>query len=138
MTQGQPLLEPVLVGRRRELSSLWNQFEESLTGQLRVALVAGEPGIGKTRLVREVARRAEQMGVLVLYGGASEAEGMPPYLPFLEALGQYIRATAPDALRTQTGAMASVLATILPELSLRMGELPINYRRGSPWYEQLS
>jgi predicted ATPase len=130
MTQGQPLLEPVLVGWRHELSSLWSQFEESLTGQRRVALVADEPGIGKTRLAQEVARRAEQMGVLVLHGGASEAEGMPPYLPFLEALGQDIRATAPDALRAQTGAMASVLATILPELSLCMGELPINYRRG--------
>ncbi len=118
---------PVLVGRQRELDSLWNQFEQSITGRLRVALVAGEPGMGKTRLLREVAQSAERAGAPVLRGGASEAEGMPPYLPFLEALGQHIRAATPDELRAQTGAMASVLATILPELSLRLGELPSSY-----------
>jgi SAM-dependent methyltransferase len=63
----------------------------------------------------------------VLRGGASEAEGMPPYLPFLEALGQHIRAATPDEVCAQTGAMASVLATILPELSLRLGELQSSY-----------
>jgi DNA-binding CsgD family transcriptional regulator/tetratricopeptide (TPR) repeat protein len=127
MTRETPLLQPVLVGRQRELSSLWSQFEESLKGSLRVALVAGEPGIGKTRLMQEVAERAEQRGALVLSGGASEAEGMPPYLPFLEALGQHIRAATPAAVRMQTGAMASVLATILPDLVLCLGELPTSY-----------
>jgi len=127
MTGGAPKPTPVLVGRQRELDSLWNQFEQSITGRLRVTLVVGEPGIGKTRLLREVAQHAEQVGVSVLHGGASEAEGMPPYLPFLEALGQHIRAAAPDEVRTQTGAMASVLATILPELSLCLGELPASY-----------
>jgi DNA-binding CsgD family transcriptional regulator len=67
------------------------------------------------------------MGAPVLRGGASEAEGMPPYLPFLEAFGQHIRTATPDELRAQTGAMASVLATILPELSLYLGELPSSY-----------
>jgi DNA-binding CsgD family transcriptional regulator len=127
MTGGVSKPTHVLVGRQRELDSLWNQFELSISGRLCVTLVAGEPGIGKTRLLREVARRAEHAGALVLRGGASEAEGMPPYLPFLEALGQHIRAATPDELRAQTGAMASVLATILPELSLYLGELPSSY-----------
>jgi DNA-binding CsgD family transcriptional regulator len=127
MTDGASNATPVLVGRQRELDSLWNQFEQSITGRLRVALVAGEPGIGKTRLLRELARRVEQTGAPVLRGGASEAEGMPPYLPFLEALGQHIRAATSDELRTQTGAMASMLVTILPELSLCLGELPSSY-----------
>jgi predicted ATPase len=103
MTGGAPKAKPVLVGRQRELDSLWNQFEQSIAGRLRVALVAGEPGIGKTRLLREVARRAEQTGASVLRGGASEAEGMPPYLPFLEALGKYIRAATPDEVRAGRG-----------------------------------
>src|SRR5215831_15101609 len=96
---GAAKLKPTLVGRQRELESLWNQFEQSTTGRLRIALVAGEPGIGKTRLLREVAQRAEQTGASVLSGGASEAEGMPPYLPFLEALGQHIRIATLDELR---------------------------------------
>jgi len=127
MTGGAPRAKPVLVGRQRELDGLWNQFEQSMTGRMRAALVAGEPGIGKTRLLQEVARRAEQTGASVLRGGASEAEGMPPYLPFLEALGKHIRAATPDEVRAQAGAMASVLATILPELSLCLGELPSSY-----------
>ncbi len=65
MTDGAPNATPVLVGRQRKLDSLWNQFEQSITGRLRVALVAGEPGIGKTRLLRELARRVEQTGAPV-------------------------------------------------------------------------
>src|SRR5215472_3891311 len=127
MTRGTTKSGSVLVGRQGQLENLWSQFEESTVGHLRVALVAGEPGIGKTRLLSEVAWRAEHAGTTVLWGGASEAEGMPPYLPFLEALGQHIRMTPPDELRAQTGNMASVLATILPELVGCLGELPSSY-----------
>jgi predicted ATPase/DNA-binding CsgD family transcriptional regulator len=116
-----------LSGRQHELATLWSQFEESTAGRLHVILLAGDPGIGKTHLLHEVARRAEQVGALVLRGGASQAEGMPPYLPFLEALGSYIRATPPAQLRTQAGPMAPILATILPELSVMLGELPGSY-----------
>src|SRR2546429_658175 len=80
-----------LTGRQLELHQLWNLFEASTTGHTHVVFVGGEPGIGKTRLLQEVAARIEQGSALVLRGGASEAEGMPPYLPFLEALGQHIR-----------------------------------------------
>src|SRR6266568_5666838 len=106
--------EPVLVGRQHELEVLWGHFEEVSTGHLRVALVAGEPGIGKTHLLQKVALRTAQIGALILRGGASEAEGMPPYLPFLEALGGYIRATPIEQLRALAGSMAPILATILP------------------------
>src|SRR6266566_3528252 len=119
--------EPILAGRHHELTALWSQFEATAAGRLRVALVAGEAGIGKSRLLQEVARRAEYNGTTVLRGGASEAEGMPPYLPFLEALGQYIGTATPEQLREQTGSMASVLATILPELSLRLDGLSTSY-----------
>ena len=81
-----------LTGRHKELHQLWNLFEASMTGRTHVVFVSGEPGIGKSRLLQEMAIRAEEVGALVLRGGASEAEGMPPYLPFLEALGGYIRA----------------------------------------------
>ena len=52
---------------------------------------------------------------------------MPPYLLFLEALGSYIRATPSEQLRNQAGSMAPVLATILPELTVAMGELAGSY-----------
>src|SRR5215212_773039 len=99
-----------MIGRQREITTLWHQIELAHAGTTRVALVAGEPGIGKTHLLREMARRAAVEGITVLRGGASDAEGMPPYLPFLEALGRYIRAADQSALRVQTGALFTPLA----------------------------
>lgn len=98
-----------------------------MAGHTQVGLVSGEPGIGKSRLLQEVALRAEETGARVLRGGASEAEGMPPYLPFLEALGTHIRATPPEQLQNQVGSMAPVLVTILPELAVILGKLSDNY-----------
>src|SRR6266568_532488 len=127
MTEETGNPERVLVGRQRELNTLWSQFEKTTAGRLHVTLVAGEPGIGKTSLLHEVAGRAEQVGGLVLRGGASEAEGMPPYLPFLEALGGYIRTAPLEQLRAQADPVAPILATILPELPGRLGELTPSY-----------
>src|SRR5947199_4375625 len=127
MTEERLFPEQVLVGRQRELTALWSRFEQTTAGRLHVTLVAGEPGIGKTSLLHEVAGRAEKVSGLVLRGGASEAEGMPPYLPFLEALGGYIRTAPLEQLRTQADSIAPILATILPELPLRLGELAPSY-----------
>jgi predicted ATPase/DNA-binding CsgD family transcriptional regulator len=123
-TAGSP---PALVGRQRESGTLWKRFEAATTGQMGVVLVAGEPGIGKTRLLDEFAARATSAGARVLRGGASEAAGMPPYLPFLEALGQHVRATPPDDLRVQAGDMAGILMTILPELAARLEDMRRSY-----------
>ncbi len=117
----------MLVGRRRELDRLQAEFETSSNGRLRVVLVSGEPGIGKTRLLEEMARYAGERDIPVLCGGASESEGMPPYLPFLEALGRHVRTVDLGELRAQTEGVASVLTTLLPELSLRLGELQSGY-----------
>src|SRR5450631_3555434 len=84
---------PQFVGRQREIKSLWNQYKAARGGSARVALLVGELGVGKTRLLDEFALRAKKDGAIVLRGGTSESEGMPPYLPFLEALGQHIRET---------------------------------------------
>src|SRR5438552_15659344 len=117
-----------MIGRQREFAILWQQIELGRAGALRVALLAGEPGIGKTHLLRELARRAAVEGITVLRGGASDAEGMPPYLPFLEALGRYIRAVDIETLRAQVGAFSAPLAALLPELVDRLGEPPASYR----------
>jgi len=116
-----------MIGRQREIAVLWHQIELARAGGLRVALLAGEPGIGKTQLLRELARRAAVEGITVLRGGASDAEGMPPYLPFLEALGRYIRAADPAELRAQVGALFAPLAALLPELADRLGDPTAGY-----------
>src|SRR5438128_12520171 len=113
------------IGRRRELSLVWNRFEAAKGGRARVVLLVGELGIGKTRLLEEVAECAVQDGATVLRGGASESEGMPPYLPFLEALGQYIRVTPLDQLPEQVALVPEILASLLPEIAVRFGAYPV-------------
>jgi DNA-binding NarL/FixJ family response regulator len=103
-----------------------DQYEAAKQGQAHVVLLAGDPGIGKTRLLDEIAMRTAQDGATILQGGASEAEGMPPYLPFVEALGRYTQTAPLDLLRTQVSAAPQVLATILPELITRLGEIPVS------------
>jgi hypothetical protein len=115
-----------VIGRARELAALSGCWQAALAGQGGVALVVGEPGIGKMRLLAELGRRAAESGGLVIRGGASDAEGMPPYLPFVEALGDYVRAADAGELASDAGDRA-ILATILSELVERLGAPMVGY-----------
>ena len=78
---------PSFVGRHHECDAIVHQL--ALAGAAtRVVMIAGEPGIGKTCLLDWVGAQAGRQSAAVLRGGASQAEGMPPYLPLLEALGR--------------------------------------------------
>jgi len=81
----QRALSPVLIGRERELSVLEDTLLAASRGDARVALIAGEAGMGKTRLAEELIGRARKIGFEVLTGACSEAELSLPYLPFVEA-----------------------------------------------------
>ncbi len=129
-TRYEPSLLPLsptapIVGRQQELTLVMSHFEAAKDGHAHVVLSVGEPGIGKTRLLDEIALRTAQDGAIVLRGGSSEAEGMPPFLPFLEALGQYIQITPLDHLLEQVAAAPQVLASLFPELTVRLGDLRV-------------
>jgi DNA-binding SARP family transcriptional activator len=105
------------VGREHELtllSSLLRSVEEGEGGQ--VAVVGGEAGSGKTRLVRELARCAAERGTLVLYGG-SDSVVSAPYQPFVEAIEFLMRVSDPVAFDRCLGTGRDELARILPDLS---------------------
>ena len=80
-----------------------------------MVLLGGEPGSGKSRLVREFAAEAADDGALVLYG-ACDAEVRTPYGPFVEALDQLARATEPDELRAALGTGGGELTRLLPDI----------------------
>ena len=86
----------VFVGREAELSRLEAAWEVARSGRRKLVLLAGEPGIGKTRLATEIARLAHSDEAAVLFGRCDEGMGVP-YQPVREALGIYLRqAVAPD------------------------------------------
>jgi DNA-binding CsgD family transcriptional regulator/tetratricopeptide (TPR) repeat protein len=111
------------VGRSRELAVLRALLTDAGSEGGRVALLAGEPGSGKSRLVRELAQGAAADGVLVLYG-ACDAVVRTPYGPFVTALEQLARISEPDVLRGDLGTGGGELTRLLPDLSQRVGELP--------------
>src|SRR4051794_25391402 len=93
------------VGRSFELEHLRTLMPGAEGNDGRVVLLGGEPGSGKSRLVREFAAEAAKDGALVLYG-ACDAEVRTPFGPFVEALDQLARATDSDELRAALGSGA--------------------------------
>ena len=73
----------VFVGRQRELAELTAALDDALSGEGRLFMLVGEPGIGKTRTTQELASYAEQQGAQVFWGLCYEEEGTPPYWPWV-------------------------------------------------------
>jgi len=111
------------VGRSAELATLRALLPREAGERGRLALLGGEAGSGKSRLVRELAHEVSREGVLVLYG-ACDAVVHTPYRPFAEALDQLIRDTDPDLLRADLGSAGGELARLVPDLPARVGGLP--------------
>jgi DNA-binding SARP family transcriptional activator/tetratricopeptide (TPR) repeat protein len=100
------------VGRRQDLARLsatWAQVED---GACHMVLVTGEPGIGKTRLVAEAARRISLAGGVVMYG-RSDTGSTVPCQPFVEALGGYVAATPEDSMPQLGQATQDTLKALL-------------------------
>jgi DNA-binding CsgD family transcriptional regulator len=120
--------QPPLVGRGRELALLVERLDAAGRGESSVVMLSGEPGVGKTRLLTELADHAAVSGWRVLVGQAFDSEGMPPYLPFLEALHEHVRACPLDELRAQLGDGAADVALVLPDVGRRLPDLPASRR----------
>jgi tetratricopeptide (TPR) repeat protein len=111
-----PRAGDVFVGRERELADLSAGLNQAASGRGSLFLLAGEPGIGKSRLADELATTARERGFLVLWGRCWEAGGAPPYWPWVQALRTHVRASDANTLADELGEGASHVAQMLPDV----------------------
>jgi tetratricopeptide (TPR) repeat protein len=86
-------------------------------------LLAGEPGIGKSRLADEIADRARERGFRVAWGRCWEAGGAPAYWPWVQSLRGYVRGLDTEELRSQLGAGAPFVAQVVAEVADALPEV---------------
>lgn len=106
-----------LVARASEWDTLSTTLITTMQGQGCSILLAGEPGIGKTRLGQELLVAARQSGYLTFVGRCYEPQCTVPYFPFIELLGMLIE-QAPDHIRDQIGKRWSMVYRLLPGASV--------------------
>jgi len=119
-----PSAQP-LVGRTLELGSLERILDELDQGRPGALALIGEPGIGKTRLLREFAARAEGRGHLVLNGAAAELERDLPFSVFVDALDEYLAGLDPKRLAGLDDQVQAELAHVFPSLWALAGGRPV-------------
>ena len=103
------------MGRADELAELVALLDAALDGRSGFAVIAGEPGIGKTRLAEELAALAGARAVPVLWGGCTAAEGAPAYWPWRRILRSWLAVVGPDRAAAAMAGFGEV-ARLAPEL----------------------
>ena len=126
------LLSEHLVGRAEELGA-FNQLLAGLdSGEGAAVALVGEPGIGKTRLLAELAARSDARGHLVLSGSASELERDLPFWVFVDALEEYIQALDPRVFASLDEDVRTELGRVFPSLSALASGRPAGISRALP------
>jgi DNA-binding CsgD family transcriptional regulator len=107
----------VFVGRETELGALGAALEDAIAGSGRIVMLAGEPGIGKTRTAEQAAAQASEREVRVLWGRCREDPGAPPYWPWVEAIRGYLEMEEAATLHAALAHAAGYIAEIVPEVA---------------------
>jgi DNA-binding SARP family transcriptional activator/tetratricopeptide (TPR) repeat protein len=110
-----------LAGRDHELARLAAAWSRAVTGEPGLILIAGEAGIGKTRLAAELTALAAGTGGMVLSARSYEAERSLFLQPIVEALGQHAARSKPARIRAAAGDWAAPLAALVPEIAQLLG-----------------
>lgn len=112
------------VGRIAEREQLLQLVERAKGGSGSFVVIAGEAGVGKTRLATEIAERARAAGFLCLTGRCPDMEGTAPYSPLIQQIEQAARSVTREVLRQALGENAAELAKLMPELRHRYDDIP--------------
>ncbi|MEO5698584.1 MAG: AAA family ATPase [Burkholderiaceae bacterium] len=115
-----PSGEHAFVGREKELAAIHESLGLAIAGNGRVVMLAGPPGIGKTRTAQQVSEHAAAHDMLVLWGRCPEEPGAPPYWPWLQAVRLYVAVHDEATVLTHLGAAAAHLAALDPGIASRL------------------
>ncbi len=122
---GSPLYRRVFVGREAELRQLQSGFDEAMSGEGSLIMLAGEPGIGKTALCEQLSTYVALRGGKVLVGHCYEDGSLSlPYLAFVEALRSYVLTRDVSGLRKDLGTGAADVARIVSDIRERLKVKP--------------
>lgn len=116
-TDLHPGLRDPFVGRDDVVQRLTGALDKALAGTVRVRLIVGEPGVGKTRLSQELAARAREAGTRVCTGHCYEADRGEPLWPWLQILRQAAQGRAAEALRALPEPVCAELMAVAPDLA---------------------
>src|SRR6478672_13809287 len=107
---------PTLVGRDLQLAAARRVLSRGQEGQGRVAVIVGEAGVGKSRLLRAMTEQARGAGFFVLHGACFEAERSIPYAPLLDLVRLFASSAPPAIVRHVLAPAAADLISMFPEL----------------------
>src|SRR5215208_444309 len=116
------LICPVFIGREHDLQLLHRLMMQSYEKNGQIALIAGEAGIGKSRLVREIKVRAPQ-GTVILEGQCFQTDSALPYAPLLDLFRNFFATHASEEIARAMAASASQLVKLFPELTVTLPHL---------------
>src|SRR4051794_16555775 len=108
---------PHLIGRRDELEQLGDAFESAAAGSPAVVLLAGDSGVGKSRLTAELLDRLRQTGAVSMTGDCVQlSEGEIPFAPIASGLRRLAKDLDEDTCKAVLGSPTGELAGLFPEL----------------------
>src|SRR3982751_3793381 len=107
---------PTLIGRGAQIDALRQVLAQAREGNGRVALIVGEAGVGKSRILRAMSDEARGRGFFVLQGACFEAERSIPYAPLLDLVRLFAASTSPAVVAHVLAPVAADLVGIFPEL----------------------
>ncbi|MCB0080359.1 MAG: DUF2791 family P-loop domain-containing protein, partial [Caldilineaceae bacterium] len=113
----------IFVGREAEVAQIERHLQEAAAGKGMLFLLAGEAGVGKTRLAFQVLKLAGDRGFTVLSAACQALEQQLPFAPLADAIGRYLYALSDGALLGLPAASLTQLAQIAPSLRNRLPEL---------------
>lgn len=112
----KPFVCPVLVGRDVVLGALDSLLRQAVSGKGHVMLIAGEAGVGKTRLISELQSRAKSQQLTIMHGNCFEQDRSLPYAPAIDMLRNYLASQPKDTIAALRKTAPAVLK-LLPEFS---------------------